>query len=55
MERFPVQSSNIKSIGYDSDRQTLELEFANGGVYQYFNVTEDIYQTIVGINREIFL
>lgn len=47
MKRSPVQSSNIKSIGYDSDRKTLELEFVNGGVYQYFEITEDIYQSIV--------
>ncbi|MCK4951277.1 MAG: KTSC domain-containing protein [Gammaproteobacteria bacterium] len=46
MERSPVESSNIKSIGYDNDRQTLELEFNNGAVYQYFNVAEDIYQSI---------
>ncbi len=46
MDRSPVESSNIKSIGYDNDRQTLELEFNNGAVYQYFNVAEDIYQSI---------
>lgn len=47
MKRSPVQSSNIKSIGYDSDRKTLEVEFINGGVYQYFEITEDIYESIV--------
>lgn len=46
MERLPVESSNIKSIGYDRDRQILEIEFTNGAVYQYFDVAEDIYQSI---------
>ena len=36
MDRQPVESSNIKSIGYDTG--TLEIEFKSGGVYQYANV-----------------
>lgn len=47
MKRSPVQSSNIKSVGYDSDRKTLEVEFINGGIYQYFEITEKIYQSII--------
>ncbi|MGA2220565.1 MAG: KTSC domain-containing protein [Verrucomicrobiia bacterium] len=40
MERIPVQSSNIASVGYDADGQTLEVEFLHGGVYQYFGVPQ---------------
>ena len=40
MNRKPVRSSNISSIGYDSESKTLEIEFHSGGVYQYFNVPE---------------
>ncbi|NLP58351.1 KTSC domain-containing protein [Lutibacter sp. B1] len=40
MEREQVQSSNIAAIGYDTESQTLEVEFLNGGVYQYFDVPE---------------
>lgn len=43
MERIPVDSSNIASIGYDEDTNTLEIEFHNGGVYQYFDVPFDVY------------
>lgn len=43
MERQAVSSSNIASIGYDSSSQTLEVEFLNGGVYQYFDVPEQVY------------
>lgn len=38
MLRVPVSSSNIASIGYDSSSQTLEIEFLDGSVYQYFGV-----------------
>lgn len=38
MERTPVTSSNIRSIGYDSDSLTLEVEFNYGSVYQYAGV-----------------
>lgn len=43
MKRNPVESSNVASIGYDSHRQTLEVEFNNGNIYQYFDVPEAIY------------
>lgn len=47
MNRQPVTSSNIASIGYDADSQTLEVEFLNGGVYQYFDVPQHIYDGIM--------
>lgn len=47
MNRQPVQSSNIASIGYDVASQTLEVEFLNGGVYQYFGVPQNVYQGLM--------
>jgi hypothetical protein len=44
MERIPVDSSNIASIGYDEGSSTLEVEFNNGAVYQYFDVPLNIYE-----------
>ena len=35
MEREPSSSSNIASVGYDDATGTMEVEFRNGGVYQY--------------------
>lgn len=43
MERTPVTSSNVCSVGYDADSQTLEVEFNNGAVYQYSGVPEYEY------------
>lgn len=47
MNRQPVTSSNIASIGYDVDSQTLEIEFLNGGVYQYFDVPQYVYEELM--------
>ena len=47
MERETVSSSNITSIGYDQDSETLEIEFHNGGVYQYFDVPKGVYDGLI--------
>jgi len=44
MERTFVQSSNIRSIGYDPRSAILEVEFTSGDIYQYFDVAEHLYQ-----------
>jgi KTSC domain len=44
MDRKRVTSSNLTSIGYDSASQTLEVEFQNGSIYQYYNVTPAIFE-----------
>ena len=44
MNRIPVSSTNISSIGYDPQSATLEVEFTTGNVYQYFNVPEHLHQ-----------
>ena len=47
MQRSSVSSSNISSIGYDSETQTLEIKFHNGGVYQYYSVPESEYNALM--------
>jgi len=47
MNRTPVSSSNIASIGYDLTTQTLEAEFHNGNIYQYFDVPQHIYDGLL--------
>ena len=47
MQRTPVSSSNVASIGYDIASRTLEVEFNNGQVYQYFDVPEPVYQSFL--------
>lgn len=47
MERTPVTSSNICSVGYDTDSESLEIEFNNGSVYQYSNVPTGEYEGLL--------
>ena len=47
MDRTPVVSSNIKSIGYSEEDNVLEVEFINGSVYQYEDVPEEIYTELM--------
>jgi len=47
MERVSVSSSNIQSIGYDSDSMTLEVEFNSGAVYQYQGVPQSEYDVLM--------
>jgi hypothetical protein len=46
MLREFVASSNVKSIGYDEASQTLEIEFMNGSVYQYYNVVGELFEQL---------
>ena len=47
MERYAVASSNIASIGYDAETETLEVEFLSGSIYQYYNVTQTMYDNLM--------
>ena len=47
MDRIPVSSSMMLSIGYDTGSQTLEIEFNNGTVYQYFSVPDYTYESFI--------
>lgn len=45
MNMIPVTSSNIKSIGYESN--TLYVEFLNNSLYSYSGVPEYIYKNLM--------
>lgn len=47
MNRIPVVSSNVASIGYAAESLTLEVEFKSGGVYQYFDVPQAEYLQLI--------
>ncbi len=44
MERKRVNSSKIRSVGYDEKNQTLEVELSNGQVFQYVKVYPEVYR-----------
>ena len=47
MERQPVKSSEISSIGYDPKSKILEIEFRSGRIYQYLNVHESEFKGLM--------
>ncbi len=47
MKRQSVESSNLASIGYDAENEILEIEFNHGGIYQYFDIPENVYEELM--------
>ena len=47
MERVPVSSKTVTSIGYDPATLTLEVEFTNGSIYQYFDVPQSVHDELM--------
>jgi hypothetical protein len=47
IHRHPVESSCLASVGYAPELRTLEVEFRNGLVYRYYEVSHLTYETLV--------
>lgn len=50
--RVPVNSSNIRSIGYDETRQVMEIEFWSRGafpppIYRFGFITKEQHETLM--------
>ncbi len=46
MLRQVVDSSSVRSVGYDRASATLEVEFRNGGIYRYEGVSVEIWHQL---------
>jgi hypothetical protein len=44
MQRKRVNSSKVRSVGYDEATRTLEVEMSNGQVFQYTGVYPEVYR-----------
>lgn len=47
MERVPVISSQLASVGYDPTAEILEIEFSTGAVYRYEAVPSSEYEALI--------
>lgn len=45
-EMFPVNSSNIESIGYSEENQEVYIQFLNGSIYVYKGVPLHEYENL---------
>ncbi|MFJ1705483.1 KTSC domain-containing protein [Kitasatospora sp. NPDC088346] len=60
MERVPLESSCVRSAGYDAAGRRLEVEYTGGSVYHYLAVPAEEYAGLLAaeshgtyLNREI--
>ena len=47
-----VESTAIASIGYSKRRHILEIEFVNGAVYRYLEITPSVYRELMIANSK---
>ena len=47
MQRTPVDSSALASIGYDRIEEILEIEFRSGAVYRYIGVPYVVWSALI--------
>lgn len=45
MQRTPVHSSNLHSVGYENS--ILEIKFHSGKIYRYLHVPEMVYSALM--------
>src|SRR5437868_7356717 len=45
--RQPIDSTAIAKVGYSKRRHILEIEFANGAVYRYLDVSSSVYRDLI--------
>ncbi|HHK0147151.1 TPA: KTSC domain-containing protein [Streptococcus pyogenes] len=45
MQRQYVSSSNVRSVGWENN--ILEVEFNNGSIYHYHNVSQTEYRSVL--------
>lgn len=47
MKRKPLESTVLRSVGYDDEAKILEVEFASEDVYRYFVVPGRVYTELM--------
>ena len=46
IEMYPVSSSNISAVGYDSINETVLIHFLNNTVYAYKGINEIVFEEL---------
>jgi gluconate kinase len=47
MQRQFVESSMMRTVGYDPKEQILEIEFQSGRIYHYYEVEETVFKELI--------
>lgn len=51
MQMHPVASSNLVSVGYDAETQTLRVRFRNS-LYDYYNVPQFVFEGLMNASSK---
>lgn len=46
IERVPVESSSLVSIGFAREAHVLEIEFRSGAIYRYRGVPQTVFEAL---------
>ena len=52
MQRTPVKSSMIVSVGYDEATHSMEVEFNDGSIYTYSDVPVTVHAELVSAESQ---
>lgn len=52
IERHPVQSTVLASVGYDAAKRLLEIEFRSGSIYRYLEVPGEIHRRLLAADSK---
>jgi hypothetical protein len=47
IKRFPVESRALAGVGYSKRLRVLEIEFRNGAIYRYLDVSPAMYEALM--------
>ena len=47
MKMISADSTTLRAVGYDAERQLLQIEFQNRSIYQYFEVPPTVYEELM--------
>ena len=47
MRKVAVESSNLDEVGYDEEREVMQVTFNNGRVYRYYQVPPAIFNSLL--------
>ena len=48
VDMHPVQSSNLRAVGYDPEMRVLLVQFRSGATYEYDDVPQTVYEGLLG-------
>ena len=47
IKRLPVESRALAAVGYSKRLRALEIEFRNGAIYRYLDVSPPVYEALM--------